>query len=162
MNKSEADWTKEGCSRNRWKGRGGGLHYCLLVLGGTLRCRGPLGEAAPPPPLHPPVSRHLPRSLLMGLCEKLPYTAKTRYRKFRNKYFQVRNCAPTTVPTPTFMFLWGIYIFHWSVCLFCCRKIGGPNVGIYVNSSQTQECGNRERGRAIPSWEYIKSNFFAV
>ena len=49
MNKSEADWTKEDCSRNRWKGRKG-VHYCLLVLGGTLRCRGPLGEAAPPRP----------------------------------------------------------------------------------------------------------------
>jgi hypothetical protein len=28
------------------------------------------------------------------------------------------------------MFLWAIYIFLWSVCLFWCRKIGGPNVGI--------------------------------
>jgi hypothetical protein len=48
--------------------------------------------------------------------------------KIRNKYSQKRNCA-ATVPIPTFRFLWAIYIFPWSVCLFCCRKIGGPNVG---------------------------------
>ncbi len=37
-------------------------------------------------------------------------------------------------------FLWAIYIFLWSVCLFCWRKIGGwPNVGLYVDCSQTHE-----------------------
>jgi len=50
--------------------------------------------------------------------------------KIRNKYSQERNCG-ATVPVPTFMLLWVIYTFLWSVCLFCCRKIGGPNVGIY-------------------------------
>ncbi len=49
--------------------------------------------------------------------------------KIRNKYSQERNFA-ATAPIPTFMFLWAIYIFLLSVCLFCWRKIGGPNVGI--------------------------------
>jgi hypothetical protein len=40
-------------------------------------------------------------------------------------------------PIPTFLFLWVIYIFLWSVCLFCCRKIGGPNVGIYKSLTDT-------------------------
>ncbi len=49
--------------------------------------------------------------------------------KIRKKYSQKRNCA-TTFPVPTFMFLWAIYIFAQSVCLFCCRQIGGLIVGI--------------------------------
>jgi hypothetical protein len=40
--------------------------------------------------------------------------------EIQNKYSQERNCA-ATVPIPTSMFLWAIYIFLWSVCLFCCR-----------------------------------------
>ncbi len=49
------------------------------------------------------------------------------------KYSQERNCT-ATVPNPTFMFLWAIYIF---CCLFCCRKIGAPNVGIYRSLTDT-------------------------
>ncbi len=73
--------------------------------------------------------------------------------KFRSKYSQKWNCAATvqcTVPIPTFMFLWAIYIFPWSVCLFCSRKISGPNVGIYRSITHTHECGNWDWGRAIP------------
>jgi hypothetical protein len=34
-------------------------------------------------------------------------------------------------------------VFPLSVCLFCCRKIGGPIVGIlYINRSQKHECKN--------------------
>ncbi len=40
-------------------------------------------------------------------------------------------------PIPTFQYLWAIYIFPWSVCLFCCRKIGGPIVGIYKSLTDT-------------------------
>jgi hypothetical protein len=29
------------------------------------------------------------------------------------------------------MFLWAIYLFPWSVCLFCCRTINQQNVEIY-------------------------------
>ncbi len=32
---------------------------------------------------------------------------------------------------PTFMYLWAIYIFPGSVCLFGCIKIGWPMLGIY-------------------------------
>ncbi len=28
-------------------------------------------------------------------------------------------------PHSYFIFLWAIYIFPWSVCLFCCRKVRG-------------------------------------
>ncbi len=48
----------------------------------------------------------------------------------------------STVPIPTFMFLWAIYIFLWSVCLFCCRKIGAGRTWEYIDRSQTHKCGN--------------------
>ena len=58
--------------------------------------------------------------------------------KIRNiyEYSQNRNCA-ATVPIPTFMFLCAIYIFPRSVCIFCCRKISGPIVGIYKSLTDT-------------------------
>ncbi len=34
-------------------------------------------------------------------------------------------------PVPTLIYLWEIYIFPGSVCLFCCREICGPILGIY-------------------------------
>ncbi len=74
---------------------------------------------------------------------------KDTIQKILNKYSQERNCA-ATVPVPTFMFLWAIYIFLWSVCLFCCRKIGAGRTWEYIARSQTHECGNWDWGRAIP------------
>ncbi len=47
------------------------------------------------------------------------------------------------------MCLWGIYIFSQSVCLFCCRKICWPILGIYRSFTDTN-CGNWDWGRAIP------------
>jgi hypothetical protein len=71
---------------------------------------------------------------------------KETIAKIRNNYSQKRNCGYSpNFPSPTLMFLWAllyIHIFPWSVCLFCCRKIGGPNVGIYVDRSQAHECGH--------------------
>ncbi len=56
--------------------------------------------------------------------------------KIRKKYSQKRNCA-VSVPICTFLFLWAIYIFPRSVCLFCCRKICGPIMGIYKSLTDT-------------------------
>ncbi len=74
-----------------------------------------------------------------GLAESCPAfscTAKYTIPKIRNKYFQKRNCA-ATVPIATFMLLWATHIFPRSVCLFCCRKIGGPNMGTYRSLKDT-------------------------
>jgi hypothetical protein len=50
--------------------------------------------------------------------------------KIWNKYSQKRNCA-VSVQISTFMCLWAILLFLWSVCLFCCGKIYGLILGIY-------------------------------
>ncbi len=69
--------------------------------------------------------------------------------KIRNKYSQKRNCA-ATAPISTFMCLCAIYIFPRSICLFCCRKICGPILGIYKSLTDTWMWKLGLRCRAIP------------
>ncbi len=68
--------------------------------------------------------------IVQGVSWSWAVHCKGTIPKIRNTYSQKRNCA-ATVLISTFMFLWAIYIFPCSVCLFFCRKLGGPNVGIY-------------------------------
>ncbi len=56
--------------------------------------------------------------------------------KIWNKYSQKRNCV-ASVPISTFMYLWAIYIFPRSICLFCCRQMCGPILGIYKSLTDT-------------------------
>jgi hypothetical protein len=79
--------------------------------------------------------------------EGTPYTAKAQYRKFE------RNCA-ATVPIPTFMFLWAIFIFPWlpndqtwEYILYI--ALGHINVKFVAEAVQ------------FLFWEYINPNFFA-
>jgi hypothetical protein len=51
-------------------------------------------------------------------------------------YCQKRNCA-ALFPIPTFMYLWEIYIFPGSVCLFGCTKICRPILGICKSLTDT-------------------------
>ncbi len=84
---------------------------------------------------------------------------KDNIPKIRHTYSQKWNCA-ASVPIPTFTFLWAIYIFLRSVCLFCCRKIGRPIVVIlYINRSQKHECGNWEGEQAVSFLGVNKSDF---
>ncbi len=49
--------------------------------------------------------------------------AKTQYRKKSKQIFpekELRGYSPNSFIHVS----WPIYIFRWSVCLFCCRKIG--------------------------------------
>ncbi len=73
---------------------------------------------------------------------------KDKIPKFRNKYSQKRNIA-VSVSISTFICLWVIYIFPWSVCLSCWRKYVDRSLD-YINHSQTHECGNWGWGHTIP------------
>ncbi len=66
------------------------------------------------------------------------------------------------VPTLIYTYLWQIYIFLGSVCLFCCREICRPIQGIYKSLTCTHECGNWDWGRAIArkgihKWDFPSS-----
>ncbi len=43
-------------------------------------------------------------------------------------------CLPVPIHS---LYLWGFYIFPGSVCLFCCREICGPILGIYKSLTDT-------------------------
>jgi hypothetical protein len=86
--------------------------------------------------------------LSIPLCKLNIYTAKTQYRKFETDIPRKGIAQPRcSVLIFTFMFLLAIYILPQTVCLFGCRKIGGPIMGIY---KYKHECGNWDCGRAIP------------
>ncbi len=107
-----------------------------------------------------PISRYLD---CLVLCIYRPLDSlhsKDTKPKIRNIYSQKRNCA-ATVPIPTFMFLCAIYIFLRSVCIFCCRKICGPIVGIYKPLTYTWIRRGTEATQFL-FWEYRNRNFFAV
>jgi len=72
-------------------------------------------------------------------------------------YFQNR-ITMFCLPISTLIYLWEIYIFLGSVCLFCCSQVCGQILGIYKRS-QTHECGNWDWGRAIPRKGIHKWNF---
>ncbi len=51
------------------------------------------------------------------------------------------------------------FIFPGWVCIFCCSQICGPILEIYINHSQTHECGNWNWVRAIPKKGMHKWDF---
>ncbi len=58
------------------------------------------------------------------------------YSQKWNCYFQNR-IIMFCLPVPTLIYLWEIYIFPGSVCLFCCREICGPILGKYESLTDT-------------------------
>ncbi len=58
------------------------------------------------------------------------------------------------------MYLWAIYIFPGSVCLFGCSKKGiSYRSWEHINRSQIHECRNWEQGRAVSFLGLFVSNF---
>ncbi len=50
----------------------------------------------------------------------------------RNCYFQ-NKILMFCLPVSTLIYLWEIYLFPGSFCLFCCREICGPILGIFIS-----------------------------
>ncbi len=82
-------------------------------------------------------------------------------KKIRIMYSQKSNCE-ALFPISIFIHLWAIYIFPWSVHLFCCSHISRPMVGIYINRSQRYECKNWYWCRAVSFLGIFLSNFGTV
>jgi hypothetical protein len=115
------------------------------------------------PPQHIPCINLLQHTHIHSQIWLLHYKfvhCKEPIPKIRNKYSQKRNCA-ATVPISTFMCLWPIYIFPWSICLFSCRKYVDRSWE-YKNRLQKNECGNGTETAQFPEKEYINGIFVAV
>ncbi len=68
------------------------------------------------------------------------------YSQKWNCYFQNR-IIMFCLPVPTLIYLWELHIFPRSTCLFCCREICRPILGIYKSLIDTWmwELGLRPR-----------------
>jgi hypothetical protein len=82
---------------------------------------------------------------------------KDKMPKILNKYSQKRHIG-ASVPISTFICLWTNYIFPRWICLFCWRKYVDRSWELYINRSETHECGNWGWGRAIPRKGIYKRN----
>ena len=76
-------------------------------------------------------------------------------------YFQNR-IIMFCLPDLTLIYLWEIYIFPGSVCIFCCREICGPILGKYTNRSQHLNVEIGTEAAQFPEKEYITGIFLAV
>ncbi len=102
--------------------------------------------------------------ILKGLFRDLTDFSTWMFRKLhckepipniRNKCSKKRDCA-ATVPISTFICLWAIYIFSWSICLFCWRKyVDRSWEYIFVQRQMNVELGNWAITRkGIHKWDF--------
>ncbi len=83
------------------------------------------------------------------------------YSQKWNCYFQNR-IVMFCLPVPTLIYLWEIYIFPGSVCLFCCREICGPIQEIYKSLTTHMNVQIGTEAAQFPEKEYINGIFLAV
>ncbi len=87
------------------------------------------------------------------------------YSQKWNYYFQNR-IIMFCLPVPSLIYLWEIYTFSRLVCLFCCRKICGPILGIYKSLTDTWmwKLGLRPRNsrKGIHKWDFPCSVEYSI
>ncbi len=66
----------------------------------------------------------------------IPETSTCIVTKIQFIHSQKWNCSASFLVS-TFMYLWAVYVFPGSVCLFGCNKIGRPILGIYTSLTDT-------------------------
>ncbi len=81
--------------------------------------------------------------------------------KIRTKYSQKRNCRPQS-QFPHSCVCERLHIPRTSVCLFCCRKICGPILGICKSLADTCVWKLGLKAAQFFFWDYINGIFFAV
>ncbi len=86
------------------------------------------------------------------------YALQSHNTKILNKYSQKRYCA-VSLPMSAFMCLWPLYLFPPSGLPILQENMWTDPGNIYVNRSQTHECGIWDWGRAIPflgihNWDF--------
>ncbi len=92
--------------------------------------------------------------VLRSSYDYMDHTLQRQYTENTKQIFpEIKLCGPLP-DSYTFMFLSAIYIFPQSVCLLCCRKIGGPTVGIY-KSLTDNEFGIGTEAMQFLFWECI-------
>ncbi len=73
---------------------------------------------------------------MKGRWESGSHLCIPRNETVQPPYFQNRTIT-FCLPIPTLIYLWEIYIFPGSVCLFCCSQICEPIQGIYKSLTDT-------------------------
>ncbi len=90
----------------------------------------------------------------------IPHTLLLCIPKMQNKYFQKWNCA-ALFPISTFLYLWAINIFPWSVHLFGCIAFA-IWLWDFLKRSEILECWNWEWGRTFLFWGIFVSTFLDI